>query len=424
MCVIILAPKEAGDLPMENIDAGIVNNEDGWGFTAIQNGKFITEKGWGARGAKKVWRKYPGHFRIFHARLGNRGDINDANLHPFDASYYGDEKNPAEDRLLFHNGTIGIPRFFGDMCDSWHLALSLRPFPTTEHLLKSLDAYAVKETSKFVFLAGGKVYRMGNGWECKDGVWYSNRSAFPDMVRTTTGIVHYSSLTTGHSTNKSSGASKASCSYPTAASTPAIGSGIEIKNGKPVYSYGEDTYYSDKHTGYRPKSEAPERFHRAMYANDKKPMWISFDPSKSPIHWVKLGDVWFTKLDPRVKSFKDGADAMDNVIGTWVDHGIAPKDRLGIMFLLKNQDLVLFAIKKKILAGDGSPELASAHVHGFELLLSAVTTSMDEEEIAALSENMRKQVAAYQAEKLKLVNAAKVKAANTVQGDTHATASA
>lgn len=153
------------------IDKGIKNNPDGWGCSYIEdNGDIRTRHGFGFKGAKRAWIAGKGKQRVFHARVGTSGTKNIENTHPFDAS------TPQEPRVLFHNGTVDIPRFRSDMCDSWHLAQYIKQFQTDDNLMAAIQGYAKKERSRFVLVSPSGLKWFGDGWLERDGVYYSNSS--------------------------------------------------------------------------------------------------------------------------------------------------------------------------------------------------------------------------------------------------------
>jgi predicted glutamine amidotransferase len=174
MCVIIAAPADK-DIPMEQIEEAIRNNPQGWGMLSV-HGDGQKDKpvyGWSARAAKKAWAAGKGGYRIFHARVSTHGKADLANLHPFLTVAPNGER-----RWLFHNGTVRLPFYKPDMSDTWHLAQNLRLSDTNDLLIKGLTKFMELEASRSIFVTAESIWRLGNGWVERDGVWYSNHTAF------------------------------------------------------------------------------------------------------------------------------------------------------------------------------------------------------------------------------------------------------
>lgn len=184
MCVIIIDP--AGrELDFGILKRAVERNPDGWGIGVIIPGVNGAEptmkihKGFGYDGARRAWKKYAGHKRVFHARIGTSGTKDLSNCHPF---YAGTMKDGApEHRWFFHNGTVSFPRFNDAYCDSYHLAKYIQGWPTGTPLHDAISAYAKKERSRFVFMFGNEIWRYGEGWLQRDGFYYSNASALADI---------------------------------------------------------------------------------------------------------------------------------------------------------------------------------------------------------------------------------------------------
>jgi len=175
MCVIILAAHDK-DIPIDHLQQAIRSNPEGWGLLAYDDKDFNKAKpvyGWTEASAKRAWREAKGKTRIFHARIATSGEKDVYNLHPFDATSPSGVK-----RWFFHNGTVAMPLFNPKRSDTWHLAQFIRTQENSEEFLDGLASYAVKEVSRFLLVTPETVWRMGNGWVERDGVWYSNHSAF------------------------------------------------------------------------------------------------------------------------------------------------------------------------------------------------------------------------------------------------------
>lgn len=173
------------ELDFDILKRAVERNSDGWGLATFvrsdpedsktETGALKINKGFGFASAKRAWKKYSNHRRVFHARIGTSGTKDINNCHPFPA---GTEENPA---WFFHNGTVGIPRFNEKYCDSYHLARYIATFGEDPELHAYIQAYAKKERSRFVYMRDAKMYRYGDGWLERDGFFYSNSSALADI---------------------------------------------------------------------------------------------------------------------------------------------------------------------------------------------------------------------------------------------------
>jgi predicted glutamine amidotransferase len=182
MCVIIFKPVDTV-VPLEHLTNAIATNRDGWGYAVRDpQGQIFVHRAMGALsdGIKEVAQD-PQLEVTFHARIGTSGTKDLANCHPFPV---GDHS------WLFHNGILNISRTEDlSLCDTAHFARFLGNAMTEaemgaawfdSRLISGLMMlYIGAERSKVVIVSPDRTRIWGHkdGVE-RDGVWYSNSSAF------------------------------------------------------------------------------------------------------------------------------------------------------------------------------------------------------------------------------------------------------
>lgn len=175
MCLAIVQP--AGkDIPIGNLQAGWIANNDGAGYAFVRDGKVHIRKGF--MKLKEFLPSYtadrkdcPESVFLVHFRITSMGDRSEANTHPF----------PIDGGALIHNGTLtGTGATYGSGPSdtklfaerfSKHLSWNF----VTAHRPKWDDAC---RNSKIALLYDDNSYQIINEQDGKwdDGVWYSNNS--------------------------------------------------------------------------------------------------------------------------------------------------------------------------------------------------------------------------------------------------------
>lgn len=393
---------------MSYIENGIANNADGWGFVAVTpEGEVTVERGWAVRRAKSVWREHKGLTRIFHARLGNVGDVNNENLHPFNATYVSQDGKDVEERWLFHNGTLhGLPRFVPGMCDSWHLAANVSFFPTNEDLITGLDKLAIREASRFILVAGKMIYRIGTGWKEQDGVWYSNETCFPDVYREKTA--------TGNRI-VSKGGKVPGTAYPFPSGQHANGSNTGSKAGTTqghgsTSIFAEDTLWDNHTKSWISFSSLPAgSAYKVMWKGDQKPAIVRWNPgTRANSPWEDVGGVWWMSDDPRIEAAKASYQIYIVQLRDFVGKGDIPKDQDHVNRLVKNSRVIVQLMKNVIatvtndkMAGDVSAVKARTFVFHFRRLLTEVPTYlMTDEECKTMADFVATELGRVVSEKI------------------------
>lgn len=182
MCVIIYKP--AGkEVPEEHLVEAMRSNSMGVGIAAIVDGKVETFKGvtkWSEQEAIKLMALLKDREAVFHARVATSGYINWDNCHPFEI---------IKDQLyVMHNGVFtSLSDTKSRYSDSWHFAEQMKPFFNKYGLdLLKTDIFQGWAQlfcgwgNKLAFISTEGVVLINEraGVE-RDGIWYSNTSAFP-----------------------------------------------------------------------------------------------------------------------------------------------------------------------------------------------------------------------------------------------------
>lgn len=234
MCVIIHKPKDR-HLSYRTLRRAYRANPHGWGLCALDDdGNMVVERGLGAIGELiAAFKKHESKEVVIHCRIKTHGEINLENTHPFVVN---------DDMWLFHNGRLlesTVPIRDKAMSDTWHYAEKLRATLETSPLLgefpqfKLIDSIEkdVGYSNKIVLVSRklGVLIANRKAGEEKEGVWFSNTSAFRDSKL-------YKSRTLGTATGTSTTA-RPVASYPgvghtnhyggyAGTSTPGSGSGL------------------------------------------------------------------------------------------------------------------------------------------------------------------------------------------------------
>ena len=182
ICVIIHST--TGRIPEEYLKEGNKCNPHGYGLVARTPGGLRIRRGFSTKTLLKAYAQLVEKGvteMVFHARIGTSGTIGIENTHPFKIN---------DTAILFHNGILGSTKCDRNkkMCDTWHYARQLEDILsvdgidlTNPDLIDCIEKYAKDEASKFVIMQTDGptlTFNKDAGVE-RDGIWFSNRSAFP-----------------------------------------------------------------------------------------------------------------------------------------------------------------------------------------------------------------------------------------------------
>jgi Glutamine amidotransferases class-II len=183
MCVIVYKP-EGKDLPLSTVLRAYQRNDDGWGIVARTPLGLRVQRGFGRDADETLLDAFDtlrAYELVLHCRIATSGRRNLENTHPFEVT---------PDLFMFHNGVLNVDRSSDpSMCDSFHVAQLLAAALgdcggsalRDREYLDRLCAYA--DTSKLVFVdRDGVVIVNENRGIWRDGCWYSNDSALPDVT--------------------------------------------------------------------------------------------------------------------------------------------------------------------------------------------------------------------------------------------------
>lgn len=177
MCVIIVKDKTS-DLPQAVIEKAWERNDHGAGFVARKNSKDDWHFKKGIMSLKDLLTEIEpytnlGSELVLHLRIKSRGAVSPEMTHPFDFS------TQAENRWVFHNGTVKLFNEPDNVSDSAFLASLLKDVSTT-HAHKILDHISgthgrfvtVTEKDICIFPDHESVWKEYMG--SKGKLWFSN----------------------------------------------------------------------------------------------------------------------------------------------------------------------------------------------------------------------------------------------------------
>lgn len=187
MCVIIHKPADKR-ISYRTLRRAYHANQHGWGLVAKDATGALTV----ARGTSKIgdliteYKKVEDQEVLIHCRIATSGEKDIVNTHPF-------EVMPGV--WMMHNGTLWesmVPIRDKSKCDSWHFAkdilaptLKNNPlflqYPVELKFIEDLEEYIGPYSSnKIVIMSrfGPTIIAGKRKGEEKDGVWFSNASAF------------------------------------------------------------------------------------------------------------------------------------------------------------------------------------------------------------------------------------------------------
>lgn len=194
MCIII-DNTTGGTIPPEHLKNAAAANADGLGLAYVENGRVYVLKSTESADFPRLFEKYNRPGAVWHFRIATHGSEKKSNCHPF-CVLSKDAGDPV-DVVMFHNGILDITDEHrrgkaDDRTDSEIFATEfLRPILRANWKLIYKRAFAdmlsavCGYSSKLVFLLsdGGHVRINEALGEEKDGVWYSNKSAFNEPAR-------------------------------------------------------------------------------------------------------------------------------------------------------------------------------------------------------------------------------------------------
>ncbi len=170
MCLIIVSYNQVKE---DIFTRAAKLNPDGFSMMWVEDGqvKIIKELVY----TREHYLKYQGIIQstvvVLHWRLSTLGPVDIPNCHPFEIRH---------NQWLVHNGSIGFPRFFRDLSDTWHFSRYLSLFPWEEYY--RLEFWLGKGDNKLVLINGelNQMYIIGKrgGFEDSNGNWYSNGRIF------------------------------------------------------------------------------------------------------------------------------------------------------------------------------------------------------------------------------------------------------
>lgn len=187
MCVII-ANKTDKPIDVKYLKEGAKANPDGMGLAFVKDGRVWIAKS--LNNFDKYFKKYNLKNTVWHFRIATHGSVKENNCHPF--VVLSKEDGFPVDLVMFHNGIL---HFTDDMrkgkeddrTDSQILAQEyLYPILSKDYTLLYTKAFQsmlgeLIGYSKLCFLDSNNnivIINEDKGNE-KDGVWFSNCSAFP-----------------------------------------------------------------------------------------------------------------------------------------------------------------------------------------------------------------------------------------------------
>lgn len=182
MCLIIVAPEGADNLPETHLTQGMANNPDGWGYAFPHNGKLVIRRG---IYRETFWNDWDANRKrmadapiLFHARWATHGGMGVSNCHPFrlDQERHGQ-------LCMAHNGILPIESD-ADRSDTRVLVEDVLN-PLRAGFLDDADSVALLRAfirgDKLAFLNGeGEFTIIGEergDWD--NGNWYSNGGYLP-----------------------------------------------------------------------------------------------------------------------------------------------------------------------------------------------------------------------------------------------------
>lgn len=198
MCVIIHQPR-GKQIPEAHLAEANRCNRDGWGVAArAADGSISILRGFDTNKLLEAYTTLNGEGNevVVHCRIATSGTRDLDMTHPFECG---------PNAYLFHNGIFNIRLTEKGKSDTWHLAEYIKTFVDNEPgLLHSpffarvmeqwfTDTYSA--SSKGVILATDTTIIINEkGGVERNGVWYSNHSAFPIVRHSRYDSTYFASL--------------------------------------------------------------------------------------------------------------------------------------------------------------------------------------------------------------------------------------
>jgi hypothetical protein len=184
MCIIIVKPAGKG-FASDIIANAERANPDGWGLAFLEGEHIAVLRGFGAKSLARAVDECGKRAAVLHCRIATSGTITLDNTHPFAIA------GAKVATLVFHNGVFSdIALTEQGKSDTWHVARRIAPMFAREadplanvFARRELETYCKEQRSKLVFFSRTSLHVLNESagvW--KNGVWFSNHSAFPKIV--------------------------------------------------------------------------------------------------------------------------------------------------------------------------------------------------------------------------------------------------